>query len=205
MFLQAGYGHGHFVRQGSLLGARELPQAEQAAHAITGLLKLPFEPSMLWTADSTGRRGAHRAPVENVEEQCSRKANKRQTLFSPIVRLQAASAFPRFHASFARASMDKQLLFQFLDACGPGVLSSLGPLGASQSALPGIAVRPEPEIIFDPEKSRKFANIARDKRVAFLIGWQGEPHGCSGEADFVYRAGSLPRNLFSQIYRRQAA
>jgi hypothetical protein len=93
MFLQAGYGHGHVVRQGSLLGARELPQAEQAAHAITGLLKLPFEPSMLWTADSIGRRGAHRAPVENVEEQCSRKANKRQILFSPIVRSPAGLAF----------------------------------------------------------------------------------------------------------------
>ena len=93
MFLQAGYGHGHFVRQGSLLGARELPQAGQAAHAITGLLKLPFEPSMLWTADSIGRREAHRAPVENVEEQCSRKANKRQTLFSPIVRSEVGLAF----------------------------------------------------------------------------------------------------------------
>jgi hypothetical protein len=127
MFLQAGYGHGHFVRQGSLLGARELPQAEQAAHAITGLLKLPFEPSMLWTADSIGRRGAHRAPVENVEEQCSRKANKRQIVFSPIVRLPAVVSLPRFHASFARASsMDKQLLLQFLDACGLGVLCGLG-------------------------------------------------------------------------------
>jgi len=71
--------------------------------------------------------------------------------------------------------MDKQLLFQFLDACGPGVLSSLGPMGAPQSALVGIASTPELEIIFDTvEKSREFANIARDPRVAFLIGWQGE-------------------------------
>src|SRR6266478_3480328 len=93
MFLQAGYGHGHVVRQGSLLGARELPQAEQAAHAITGLLELPFEPSMLWTADSIGRRGAHRAPVENVEAQCTRKANKRQTLFSLILRLLICATF----------------------------------------------------------------------------------------------------------------
>ena len=96
MFLKAGYGHGHLVRQGSFLRARELPQAEQAAHAITGFLELPFEPSMLFalrsgeaadTAYSTGRRGAHQAPVENVEEQCSREANKRQTLFSSGVRL----------------------------------------------------------------------------------------------------------------------
>jgi hypothetical protein len=45
--------------------------------------------------------------------------------------------------------MDKQLLFQFLDACGLGVLSSLGPMGAPQSALLGFAVTPELEIIFD--------------------------------------------------------
>ena len=74
--------------------------------------------------------------------------------------------------------MDKQLLFQFLDACGLGVLSSLGPMGAPQSALVGIAITPELETIFDlVEKSRKFANIAhiaRDPRVAFLTGWQGE-------------------------------
>ena len=72
VFLQAGYGHGHFIRQGPLLGAREFPQVKQVTHAITGLLELAFEPSMLWAADSIGRRRAHQAPVENVEEQCSR-------------------------------------------------------------------------------------------------------------------------------------
>jgi hypothetical protein len=39
--------------------------------------------------------------------------------------------------------MDKQRLFQFLDSCGLGVLSSLGQDGAPQSALVGIAVTPE--------------------------------------------------------------
>jgi len=28
VFLQAGYGHGHLVRQGSFLATRELPQAK---------------------------------------------------------------------------------------------------------------------------------------------------------------------------------
>ena len=71
--------------------------------------------------------------------------------------------------------MDKQLLFQFLHGCELGVLSSLGADGAPQSALVGIAVTPELEIVFDTvKKSRKFANIARDARVAFVIGWQGE-------------------------------
>ncbi|SRR6266404_1657895 len=71
--------------------------------------------------------------------------------------------------------MDKQLLFQFLSGCSLGVLSSLGPNGAPQSALVGIAVTPELELVFDTvEKSRKFGNIGRDPRVAFVIGWQGE-------------------------------
>jgi len=48
-------------------------------------------------------------------------------------------------------------------------------MGAPQSALVGIAVTPVLEIIFDTlEKSRKFANIARDPRVAFVICWQAE-------------------------------
>ncbi|HEY6129901.1 MAG TPA: pyridoxamine 5'-phosphate oxidase family protein [Candidatus Acidoferrum sp.] len=71
--------------------------------------------------------------------------------------------------------MDKRLLFQFLDHHRLGVLSSLAPDGAPQSALVGIAVTPELEIVFDTvERSRKCANIASDPRVAFVIGWQGE-------------------------------
>jgi Pyridoxamine 5'-phosphate oxidase len=71
--------------------------------------------------------------------------------------------------------MDKRALFDFLDTCGLGVLSTLGPGGAPQSALVGIAVTRELEIVFDTvAKSRKFANIARDPRVAFVIGWQAE-------------------------------
>ena len=66
--------------------------------------------------------------------------------------------------------MDKRALFDFLDTCGLGVLSTLGPGGAPQSALVGIAVTRELEIVFDTvAKSRKFANIARDPRVAFVI------------------------------------
>ncbi len=71
--------------------------------------------------------------------------------------------------------MDKQRLYQFLDGCKLGVLSSIGPEGAPQSALVGIAVTPELQIIFDTvAKSRKVRNIPRDPRVAFVIGWQGD-------------------------------
>jgi hypothetical protein len=71
--------------------------------------------------------------------------------------------------------MDRPLLFQFLDGRGLGVVSSLGPDGAPQSALVGIAITPELEIVFDTvKKARKFTNIARDPRVALVIGWEGE-------------------------------
>jgi hypothetical protein len=86
VFLQAGDGHCHIVCQAAFLESGQSAQANQVAHSIAGCEVLVFEPSMLWTRDSVGREGAHEAPVENVEEQNSREANKRQTLFSPIVR-----------------------------------------------------------------------------------------------------------------------
>jgi hypothetical protein len=72
VFLQAGDGHSQVVRQASFLLAREFAQPKQIAHAITSLLELTFEPSMLRTANRIGRRGAHEAPVENVEEESNR-------------------------------------------------------------------------------------------------------------------------------------
>jgi len=71
--------------------------------------------------------------------------------------------------------MDKLKLWEFLSSCKLGVLSTIGPQGEPQSALVGIAVTPEFEIIFDTvSRSRKFANLARDCRAAFVIGWDGE-------------------------------
>jgi pyridoxine/pyridoxamine 5'-phosphate oxidase len=71
--------------------------------------------------------------------------------------------------------MNKNGLLRFLEDCGLGVLCSIGPDGGPQSALVGIAVTPELEIVFDTvATSRKFANIGRDQRVAFVMGWQGE-------------------------------
>ncbi|HLK04363.1 MAG TPA: pyridoxamine 5'-phosphate oxidase family protein [Candidatus Acidoferrum sp.] len=71
--------------------------------------------------------------------------------------------------------MNKQKLLEFLGANRLGVLSTIGPGGEPQSALVGIAVTPEFEIVFDcVARSRKFANLQRDPRAAFVIGWQGE-------------------------------
>ena len=71
--------------------------------------------------------------------------------------------------------MDKQGLLKFLTTNRLGVLSTIGPEGEPQSALVGIAITPEFEIVFDcVARSRKFANLRRDTRAAFVVGWQGE-------------------------------
>jgi hypothetical protein len=88
MLLQAGDGHGHSNRQLPLLGSRQAPKPNQAAHPVARLDELAFEPSMFRTTYRQGREQTHRAPVENRERQSSIKANKKQTLFSPYIRLQ---------------------------------------------------------------------------------------------------------------------
>ena len=71
--------------------------------------------------------------------------------------------------------MDRAGVFEFMDSCSLGVVSTVGPDGAPQSALVGIATTPEVEIIFDTvEKSRKFGNLMRDARASLVAGWQGE-------------------------------
>lgn len=71
--------------------------------------------------------------------------------------------------------MDKSLLLEFLRSNRLGVLSTVGPKGEPQSALVGFAITPEFEIVFDTvNRSRKFTNLARDARVAFVVGWEGE-------------------------------
>ena len=71
--------------------------------------------------------------------------------------------------------MDKQGLLKFLTTNRLGVLSTIGPEGEPQSALVGIAITREFEIVFDcVARSRKFENLRRDARAAFVVGWQGE-------------------------------
>ncbi|HWE83443.1 MAG TPA: pyridoxamine 5'-phosphate oxidase family protein [Terracidiphilus sp.] len=71
--------------------------------------------------------------------------------------------------------MDRQRLYQFLSRFRYGVVSSAGPEGTPQSALVGIAVTPELEVIFDTvQSSRKFANLTARPACSFVIGWDGE-------------------------------
>ena len=51
------------------------------------------------------------------------------------------------------------------------VLSTLSPAGEPQSALMGVAVTPDFEIVFDTVKSsRKYVNLCANARVAWVIG-----------------------------------
>src|SRR5258708_33538504 len=76
---------------------------------------------MLWTTNCAGRRGAHEAPVENAEGDVSRKANKRQTLFSPIVRYWFLTPLdrPGRHGGYGALR----------PACGPGESNNRRRLG----------------------------------------------------------------------------
>ena len=72
-------------------------------------------------------------------------------------------------------SVTKTELFVFLDRHKLGVLGTISPEGVPQSALVGIAVTPEFEIIFDTVKSsRKFRNLMTMPACSFVIGWTGE-------------------------------
>ncbi len=75
-------------------------------------------------------------------------------------------------------------LHRFIAQCKLGVLSTLAETGAPQSALVGIAVSPNLEIVFDTVKtSRKYPNLIARHRCSFVIGWAGEQTvQCEGEA-----------------------
>ena len=71
--------------------------------------------------------------------------------------------------------MTKAELFAFLSGCKLGVLGSVSPEGVPQSALVGIAVTEELEIIFDTlDTSRKYRNLTQNCRASFVVGWEGE-------------------------------
>ena len=71
--------------------------------------------------------------------------------------------------------MQIEQLYQFIHASRLGVLSTIAPNGAPQSALVGIAVAPNLSIVFDTVKSsRKYTNLKADPRCSMVIGWEGE-------------------------------
>ncbi len=72
-------------------------------------------------------------------------------------------------------TMDKAALYSFLSRYRYGVVSSIAGDGTPQSALVGIGVSPDLEIIFDTVKSsRKYPNLIARPACSFVIGWDGE-------------------------------
>jgi hypothetical protein len=66
-------------------------------------------------------------------------------------------------------------LFKFISGCKLAVLGSVSPKGLPQSALVGIAVTEQLEIVFDTlDTTRKFRNLTVNSRASFVIGWLGE-------------------------------
>jgi hypothetical protein len=71
--------------------------------------------------------------------------------------------------------MTKADLFKFMAGHKLGVLGYLSLQGAPRSALVGIAVTPELEIIFDTvSSSRKYGDLRANPAASFVIGWAGE-------------------------------
>ena len=66
-------------------------------------------------------------------------------------------------------------VYKYLRKCKLGVLGSIGPDDRPQSALVGIAVAEDLEIIFDTVRSsRKCSNLIARPACSFVIGWEGE-------------------------------
>lgn len=66
-------------------------------------------------------------------------------------------------------------LYRFISQCKLGVLSSVASTGTPQSALVGIAVSQDLEIIFDTVKtSRKYGNLIARPACSFVFGWAAE-------------------------------
>jgi len=71
--------------------------------------------------------------------------------------------------------MDKASIYAFMAGYRYGVVSSLSTEGTPQSALVGIAVTPELEIVFDTlNSSRKYKNLIQRPSCSFVVGWGGE-------------------------------
>jgi pyridoxine/pyridoxamine 5'-phosphate oxidase len=95
--------------------------------------------------------------------------------------------------------MTKAELFGFISGCKLAVLASVSPEGVPQSALVGIAVSEELEIVFDTlDTTRKFKNLTGNCRASFVIGWVGEKTvQFEGEA-FLPKSEELDR--YKKIY-----
>src|SRR5580704_1782929 len=71
--------------------------------------------------------------------------------------------------------MDRAAIYAFMTQFRYGVISSTSSNGTPQSALVGIAVTQDLEIVFDTVRSsRKYPNLVERATCSFVVGWGGE-------------------------------
>jgi len=71
--------------------------------------------------------------------------------------------------------MDRNALHSYMMRHRFGVVSSISEHGTPQSALVGIAITAQLEIIFDTVRSsRKYPNLIARPDCSFVVGWTGE-------------------------------
>ena len=71
--------------------------------------------------------------------------------------------------------MTKEFIYSFMKRHNLAVISTLSKDNKSESALIGIAVSENLEIVFDTVKtSRKYKNLSQNPDVALVIGWDNE-------------------------------
>lgn len=96
----------------------------------------------------------------------------------------------------------KDLVYQFIKQNSLGVVSTINMANQPESALIGIAVSINLEIIFDTVKtSRKYNNLVNTPNVSLVIGWDNETTlQYEGTAE-VLEDGSDAENLKEIYYR----
>jgi pyridoxine/pyridoxamine 5'-phosphate oxidase len=71
--------------------------------------------------------------------------------------------------------MTKPELYQFLVGHALAVVGSISVEGAPQSALVGMAVTEDLEIVFDTlNTTRKYRNLVSNPMASVVVGWEGE-------------------------------
>src|SRR5688572_30437174 len=98
-------------------------------------------------------------------------------------------------------SVSREDLYRFIRQRKLGVLSTISGSETPQSALIGIAVTPDLEIIFDTTKStRKYSNLTMKPQCSLVIGWEAEQTlQYEGQAEEI-QATDLAR--YQEIYFR---
>jgi len=76
---------------------------------------------------------------------------------------------------FAKFAFMKDLIYEFISAKRLAVVSTVNGSGKPESALVGIAITPELEIVFDTvTSSRKYRNLLQNADIAVVVGWDNE-------------------------------